>query len=115
MYWSTQHKKKELMKEYESEILTLKRDVDSYRTRLIAMPELQKKVDIYEKRILHGTVSNIGKTRKFGFIDNDEYGSIFFHASECNLPNLGDHNEKKSVSFQLRINGRGMCGVSVVF
>ena len=129
MYWSIQNKRNIL----EDEIEELKRKLIGYEslleenTRLqnrlneydnikelpnLENIELQKKVDIFEKKILYGRIKNIIRD-EFGYITNDKYGDIFFHVSEYMNDFLHHSFKGSDVLFNLSITPKGLRATNV--
>ena len=102
MYWSIIEKKKILennllLKEniitrLQNIIKNLNKENDKLKNELIKKDnndntdityvlELQKKIDIYEKNILYGTIKTV-TNKGFGYITSDDYGDIYFHISD---------------------------------
>ena len=128
MYWSMQNKRNIL----EDEILELERKLIGYdslveeNTKLKELDisdniegledidniELQKKVDIYEQKILYGTVKTIVRD-EFGYISNDKYGDIYFHVTGYVNGFLHHHFKGRDVLFNLSITPKGLRAINV--
>ena len=74
--------------------------------------ELQKKVDIYENKILDGTVKTIVRD-EFGYISNDKYGDIYFHVTGYVNGFLHHHFKGRDVLFNLSITPKGLRAINV--
>ena len=128
MYWSMQNKRNAL----EEEVSKLERKLIGYdslveeNTKLKELDisdniegledidniELQKKVDIYEQKILYGTVKTIVRD-EFGYISNDKYGDIYFHVTGYVNGFLHHHFKGRDVLFNLSITPKGLRAINV--
>ena len=128
MYWSMQNKRNAL----EEEVSKLERKLIGYdslveeNTKLKELDisdniegledidniELQKKVDIYEQKILYGTVKTIVRD-EFGYISNDKYGDIYFHVTGYVNGFLHHSFKGKDVLFNLSITSKGLRAMNV--
>jgi len=130
MYWSIIEKKKILennllLKEniitrLQNIIKDLNKENDKLKNELIKKDnndityvlELQKKIDIYEKNILYGTIKTI-TNKGFGYITSDDYGDIYFHVSDFCKDTLDNRFVNMNVKFNLIITSKGYRGINV--
>ena len=63
-FWSLHHTNKDLLKEIN---------------------DLKRKLDVYERNIIHGKIKTISYHHDYGLITHSDYGDIFFHKSKCNF------------------------------
>lgn len=133
MYWSIIEKKKILennllLKEniitrLQNIIKDLNKENDKLKNELIKknnndntdityVLELQKKIDIYEKNILYGTIKTI-TNKGFGYITSDDYGDIYFHVSDFCKDTLDNRFVNMNVKFNLIITSKGYRGINV--
>ena len=80
-FWSLHHTNKDLLKEID---------------------ELKMKLDIYERKIIHGKIKTISYYCDYGLITHSDYGDIFFHKSKCNF-HLSNLLINRKVKFNLTI------------
>ena len=130
MYWSIIEKKKILennllLKEniitrLQNIIKDLNKENDKLKNELIKKDnndityvlELQKKIDIYEKNILYGTIKTV-TNKGFGYITSDDYGDIYFHVSDFCKDTLDNRFVNMNVKFNLIITSKGYRGINV--
>ena len=130
MYWSIIEKKKILennllLKEniitrLQNIIKDLNKENDKLKNELIKKDntdityvlELQKKIDIYEKNILYGTIKTV-TNKGFGYITSDDYGDIYFHVSNFCKDTLDHRFVNMNVKFNLIITSKGYRGINV--
>ena len=133
MYWSIIEKKKILennllLKEniitrLQNVIKDLNKENDKLKNELIKKDnndntdityvlELQKKIDIYEKNILYGTIKTV-TNKGFGYITSDDYGDIYFHVSDFCKDTLDHRFVNMNVKFNLIITSKGYRGINV--
>lgn len=133
MYWSIIEKKKILennllLKEniitrLQNIIKNLNKENDKLKNELIKKDnndntdityvlELQKKIDIYEKNILYGTIKTV-TNKGFGYITSDDYGDIYFHVSDFCKDTLDHRFVNMNVKFNLIITSKGYRGINV--
>lgn len=133
MYWSIIEKKKILennllLKEniitrLQNIIKDLNKENDKLKNELIKknnndntdityVLELQKKIDIYEKNILYGTIKTV-TNKGFGYITSDDYGDIYFHVSDFCKDTLDNRFVNMNVKFNLIITSKGYRGINV--
>ena len=133
MYWSIIEKKKILennllLKEniitrLQNIIKDLNKENDKLKNELIKKDnndntdityvlELQKKIDIYEKNILYGTIKTV-TNKGFGYITSDDYGDIYFHISDFCKDTLDHRFVNMNVKFNLIITSKGYRGINV--
>ena len=75
--------------------------------------ELQKKLDIYEKKVLYGTIKTIIAHKGFGYITGDNYGDVYFHVSDFCKDELDPRFVNMVVENQLIITKKGYRAVNV--
>jgi cold shock CspA family protein len=126
MYWSIIEKKKILEKELQIKDNMLERLHDTieelnkeiYNLKINKIDntetiELQKKLDIYEKKVLYGTIKIIIEHKGFGYITGDDYGDVYFHVSDFCKGELDHRFVNMVVEYQLVITKRGYRAVNV--
>ena len=126
MYWSIIEKKKILEKELLIKNSMLERLHDTieelnkeiYNLKINKIDnsetiELQKKLDIYEKKVLYGTIKTIIAHKGFGYITGDNYGDVYFHVSDFCKDELDARFVNMVVEYQLIITKRGYRAVNV--
>lgn len=138
MYWSIIEKKKilennlllkeniitrlqNIIKDLNKENDKLKNDLikndlikkdNNDNTDITYVLELQKKIDIYEKNILYGTIKTV-TNKGFGYITSDDYGDIYFHVSDFCKDTLDHRFVNMNVKFNLIITSKGYRGINV--
>ena len=133
MYWSIIEKKKilennlllkeniitrlqNIIKDLNKENDKLKNDLikknNNDNTDITYVLELQKKIDIYEKNILYGTIKTV-TNKGFGYITSDDYGDIYFHISDFCKDTLDHRFVNMNVKFNLIITSKGYRGINV--
>lgn len=133
MYWSIIEKKKilennlllkeniitrlqNIIKDLNKENDKLKNDLikkdNNDNTDITYLLELQKKIDIYEKNILYGTIKTV-TNKGFGYITSDDYGDIYFHVSDFCKDTLDHRFVNMNVKFNLIITSKGYRGINV--
>jgi len=133
MYWSIIEKKKilennlllkeniitrlqNIIKDLNKENDKLKNDLikkdNNDNTDITYILELQKKIDIYEKNILYGTIKTV-TNKGFGYITSDDYGDIYFHVSDFCKDTLDHRFVNMNVKFNLIITSKGYRGINV--
>ena len=126
MYWSIIEKNKILEKEIIIKNSMLERLHDTieklnkeiYNLKINKIDnsetiELQKKLDIYEKKILYGTIKTIIAHKGFGYITGDNYGDVYFHVSDFCKDELDVRFVNMVVEYQLIITKKGYRAVNV--
>jgi len=126
MYWSIIEKNKILEKEIIIKNSMLERLHDTieklnkeiYNLKINKIDnsetiELQKKLDIYEKKILYGTIKTIIAHKGFGYITGDNYGDVYFHVSDFCKDELDARFVNMVVEYQLIITKKGYRAVNV--
>jgi len=126
MYWSIIEKKKILEKEIQIKDNMLERLHDTiedlnkeiYDLKINKIDnsetiELQKKLDIYEKKVLYGTIKTIIEHKGFGYISGDDYGDVYFHVSDFCKDELDHRYVNMVVEFSITITKRGYRAVNV--
>ena len=68
--------------EYHNKFWKIYHEMDRLRKE---NDELKLRLDIYEKRILHGSVIRVSSHSDYGILQNEKYGEIFFHRSQCDF------------------------------
>ena len=126
MYWSIIEKKKILEKEIlikdnmlerlHDTIEELNKEIYDLKINKIDNSEtieLQKKLDIYEKKVLYGTIKTIIAHKGFGYITGDNYGDVYFHVSDFCKDELDPRFVNMVVEYQLIITKKGYRAVNV--
>ena len=126
MYWSIIEKKKILEKELlikdnmlerlHDTIEQLNKEIYNLKINKIDNTEtieLQKKLDIYEKKVLYGTIKTIIAHKGFGYITGDNYGDVYFHVSDFCKDTLDARFVNMVVEYQLIITKKGYRAVNV--
>lgn len=126
MYWSIIEKKKILEKEIlikdnmlerlHDNIEELNKEIYNLKINKIDNSEtieLQKKLDIYEKKVLYGTIKTIIEHKGFGYITGDNYGDVYFHVSDFCKDVLDARFVNMVVEYQLIITKRGYRAINV--
>lgn len=126
MYWSIIEKKKILEKEIQIKdnmlerlhdtIEELNKEIYNLKINMIDNTEtieLQKKLDIYEKKVLYGTIKTIIAHKGFGYITGDNYGDVYFHVCDFCKDELDARFVNMVVEYQLIITKKGYRAVNV--
>ena len=126
MYWSIIEKNKILEKEIiikdnmlerlHDTIEELNKEIYNLKINKIDNSEtieLQKKLDIYEKKVLYGTIKTIIAHKVFGYITGDNYGDVYFHVCDFCKDELDPRFVNMVVEYQLIITKKGYRAVNV--
>ena len=126
MYWSIIEKKKILEKELQIKdnmlerlhdtIEQLNKEIYNLKINMIDNTEtieLQKKLDIYEKKVLYGTIKTIIAHKGFGYITGDNYGDVYFHVSDFCKDILDARFVNMVVEFSITITNKGYRAINV--